>query len=338
MKNKIKEILNILDNKVLNFTVKSKFISHLYYIVKPSFLREEKAVLLGRYHYNQNSNNAFYLRRSIHRIEKGILMKPRREVFAEDYIEKTVDTFIKLKNISESTETINWANDVLSEYFSITNYKKSIVINSSRKKFFEEKINNRDKNKKIPYLRKPENRPNISIEEFKNLAVYRRSVRWFTDEKVSHDSIDKAISIASYSPSACNRLPYKFRVFDKREMVKDIAKSAMGTTGYIDNIPTIVAVIGDLSAYPSERDRHLIYIDSSLAAMSFVYGLELQSIGSCIINWPDIEKREKTIDKLLNLQTYERVIMLIAIGYEDSDGMVAYSQKKSIDEIRSYNI
>lgn len=338
MRNKIKKILNIFDNKLLNFAIKNIFFSHLYYIVKPSFWREEKAVLLGRYHYNKNSNNVFYLRRSIHRIEKGILMKPRREVFAEDYIEKTVETFIELKDISESTEMINWANDVLSEYFSVTNYKKSDVINSSRKKFFEEKIENNGKNKKIPYLRRLENKPNISVEEFEKLTVYRRSVRWFTDEKVSHDSIDKAVSIASYSPSACNRLPYKFRVFDEEKMVKDIAKSAMGTTGYIDNIPTIVAVVGDLSAYPSERDRHLIYIDSSLAAMSFVYALELQSIGSCIINWPDIEKREKTIDKLLNLKTYERVTMLIAIGHEDPEGMVAYSQKKNIDEVRSYNI
>ena len=39
----------------------------------------------------------------------------------------------------------------------------------------------------------------------------------------------------------------------------------------------------------------------------------------------------------MNLDVDERVIMLIAIGYPDPQGLVAYSEKKSLAVIRRYN-
>jgi hypothetical protein len=56
-----------------------------------------------------------------------------------------------------------------------------------------------------------------------------------------------------------------------------------------------------------------------------------------MINWPDFEPLERKMQKLLHLTVDERPIMLMAIGYADSDSMVAYSQKKPLDNIRSYN-
>lgn len=43
------------------------------------------------------------------------------------------------------------------------------------------------------------------------------------------------------------------------------------------------------------------------------------------------------MESLINLEPHERVIMLISVGYPDPDGMVAYSQKKPIEQIRRYN-
>ena len=99
----------------------------------------------------------------------------------------------------------------------------------------------------------------------------------------------------------------------------------------------MIAVVGNLDAYYSERDRHVIYIDGGLASMGLIYALEVQGIASCCINWPDIESRERKISKFLNLKKSQRVIMLVAYGYEANDSMVPYSQKRSISELRSYN-
>ncbi|SUE94955.1 Uncharacterised protein [Mycolicibacterium tokaiense] len=41
--------------------------------------------------------------------------------------------------------------------------------------------------------------------------------------------------------------------------------------------------------------------------------------------------------KLLGLEPDERVIMLIAVGYADPEGLIPYSQKLALDRVRSYN-
>jgi hypothetical protein len=43
------------------------------------------------------------------------------------------------------------------------------------------------------------------------------------------------------------------------------------------------------------------------------------------------------MQRALGLDASERVIMLIAFGYADPNGGVPFSQKKSIDSIRSIN-
>ena len=66
--------------------------------------------------------------------------------------------------------------------------------------------------------------------------------------------------------------------------------------------------------------------------------LETLGLASSVINWPDFEPLERKMGATLNLDMDERVIMLIAIGYADPEGMVAFSDKKSLDVIRSYNV
>jgi hypothetical protein len=71
--------------------------------------------------------------------------------------------------------------------------------------------------------------------------------------------------------------------------------------------------------------------------MSFVFALETLGLSSTIINWPDVEPLERKMRKTLALESSDRVVMLIAVGYQDPTGMVPYSQKKELDSIRSYN-
>ena len=170
-----------------------------------------------------------------------------------------------------------------------------------------------------------------------SLAKRRRSVRWFLPRPVPREMIDAAIEVAGQSPSACNRQPFQFRIFDDPELVQRVVQLPMGTAGYGHNIPVMVVLIGQQRNYFDERDRHLIYIDGSLATMGFVYALEAQGLSSCCINWPDIESREAALGELLGLSGDERAVMCLAVGYPDPEGLVAYSQKKPLGQLRRYN-
>jgi nitroreductase len=120
-------------------------------------------------------------------------------------------------------------------------------------------------------------------------------------------------------------------------MVKIVAGLPFGAEGYAHQIPTVVVVVGKLESYFSPRDRHAIYVDSSLSAMSFIFALETLGLSSSVINWPDFEPLEAKMQKTLGLDVSERVVMLIAVGYADPNGGIPYSQKKSLDVLRTYN-
>lgn len=272
------------------------------------------------------------LRRNIHRLEKGLIMRPRRDRFALDYIQETVDNYCQLVSCGlYCQEEIQWASDVLSEYFNAVQDSSLLTI---KKKFLDIKPSSNNSQSYTPYPSKDSHTCNVSTAELHHLFSKRRSRRWFLEEPIGLEKLDTAISLASLAPSACNRQPYYFKVFRQKNKIERIAKLAMGTSGFHHNIPCLLALVGDLSSYPEERDRHVIYIDGSLAAMQLMLALETMNLGSCPINWPDIEKREKKMTKEIALKPYERVIMLIAVGVPDPEGGIPFSQKKGVSFLK----
>jgi nitroreductase len=149
--------------------------------------------------------------------------------------------------------------------------------------------------------------------------------------------VDQALEVGLQAPSACNRQPFRFIIVDEPELVQKVAQIPMGTAGYAHGIPMLVVAVGQLRAFHSERDRHLIYIDTSLALMGFQLALETIGLSSCSINWPAIPEKEAAIRKVLALEPDEQTVMLVAVGYADETGAIPFSQKKPLSEARSYN-
>ncbi|MGO2275501.1 nitroreductase family protein [Pseudoalteromonas nigrifaciens] len=336
---KIKKLIDTTDRLAILFFSKTKLTSSFYYlIVNKSFMREHQSVLKGRIKYYKSLEKAedscVLLRRNIHRIEKGLIMQPRRNVFGDAFIGETVDAFsLAVEQSALKGSEGNWFTDVLSEYFEIVS--SSTEIDLAREKYIRICKDNKiiSQFESIPYVHESIKKTDISFEQLKVLFKQRRSVRWYTDKAVDISLINKAVNIASEAPSACNRQPFKFHIVMNKEKVKEVADCAMGTVGFSHNLQTIIAVVGDLSSYPAERDRHVIYIDGSLVTMQLMLALETLGLSTCAINWPDIESREKMLDRLLDLNKYERTIMLLAVGYADSQGGIPYSQKKTCKDL-----
>lgn len=340
----IRRTYEVVNRVALEVVGASRILTHLFFVFAfLTFNREQFAVVRGRRNYYRNKKRDrlthVELRRNIHRLEKGIIMMPRRDVFARDYITETIEFYenavaqhSRVPGSMESSE-LDWAHNVLAEYFRVSTGSNPVV-DSARARFaavaYESRYSDR-----IP--RPKQALSQISYEDLSLLAQQRRSVRWFQQRPVPRDDIDKALLVARQAPTACNRLPYEFLVFDEPGMVRTVADLPFGTAGYSHNIPAIVVVVGNLDNYFSPRDRHAIYVDSSLAAMSFMFALETLGLSSSVINWPDFEPLEARMQKTLGLSPSDRVVMLIAVGYALDEGMVPYSQKKELDTFRSFN-
>ncbi|OOE62357.1 nitroreductase family protein [Salinivibrio kushneri] len=328
MKNKIKKLIE-------SFFSKTPKLASIYYAVFSKAMSYEAYTTLNgkKKFHSENTGAISVLRRNIHRLEKGMIMIPRRDVFALDYIESTVDAYIFCKKKAKDTDTIQWASDVLNEYFNIVS--KDDFLERQYAKFKESSIGVSCEGNH-PFLRGKVNTP-VNYNELYKLSEIRRSVRWYQNKKVPHEAIDKAIELAKLSPSACNRQPYKMKIFSNANDVKEIASLPAGTTGFNHNFPMIIAFVGQLRNYYSEADRHIIYIDTSLFAMSFVLALESLGLSSCIINWPEDVVAERKANEKLKLDKDERIIFFMSVGYADEDKLIPYSGKKSIEELREYH-
>jgi len=323
----------------------SELLSDMYYaVVQRSFSREHRAVLHGIYTYQRlelaGAANRWLLRRNTHRLEKGLLMRPRRPVFALKYIEETIDAYERyleswLASRGDDGE-LRWAHDVLAEYFAVCGPNE--LVDRMRERFAAlPAIPEQPSPKSIPYKRQLEGPLPVDYDAFYKLAKRRRSVRWFLPKPVPRELVDKAILAAVEAPSACNRQPFQFRLYDDPEMVQKLIALPAGTKGWGPNAPIVVVLVGQLRAYFDPRDRHLPYIDGSLAAMGLMLALETVGLSSVPVNWPDVASREKKLAKLLDLEPDQRAIMFMAIGYPDPDGMVAFSHKQHLDRLRVWN-
>lgn len=328
--------------QALQVWASTNFLASLHYaFLSRQFGREHRAVLKGRIAYQRSlskmGQTSALLRRNIHRLEKGLIMQPRRDIFGEEYINETVDCFSRaIRTPSFSPEELKWARDVLDLYFGVVESTPVIV---RAKGFYVKAISHESHScqssspRYIPYPQATAPMTDISYLQLLTLFQRRRSVRWYRERSVSKEDLVRMVTAAAYAPSACNRQPFRFLIADSREAASVIAKCAGGTGGFADNLQALVVIVGDLSSYPSERDRHLIYIDASLAAMQMMLSAETLGLSTCPINWPDVESAENEIARLLPLLEYQRVIMLLAVGYAEPSGGVPYSQKKGITEI-----
>lgn len=309
-----------------------------------AFLREIVAVYAGmRKHHNARRSGCeiFYVRRHVHMLEKGISMIPRRDTFAAGYIEDLVAA-VEACTAAGLLDAVTcaWVADTLDAYFTATEATSSPEIRRARETYKQLDIGPRSRDflgpvrvldaERIRGARLP------SYDELLSLAHARQSVRWFSPETVDRDPVDRAIALGMQAPSACNRLPYRFEVVDHRDTIRSIADIPGGTAGYAQNLVGLVVVVGDLSAYAHTRDRHLIYVDSSLAAMGFLMAMQAQGLSTCCINWPDSAAADSRIAQILGLKRYERTVMLIAYGRALPDALAPGSGKRDLDSIRQF--
>jgi nitroreductase len=321
--------------------LKIPFAQNFYFLFSQSFAHEIKMFVAARRDYlktkHRKTENYFLLRRNIHRLEKGLLIKNRRSVFALDYIEETVLLLKNLYSNNEKNIQIQWAVDILTQYFEVTGKAPQIT---NAKKLFNAIIKNESSKNKhfIPYILRVEDTQTDFASMFQSLAKKRKSVRYFKPNQIPERAkMDIAVEIAGLAPSSCNRQPFEFRIIDDAELVNKVVSLPGGTKGFAENIVAIVAVIGQMNVSPSIGDRHLMYVDGSLAAMNFMLALESMGIASCPLNWPEDKKKDDAIKKILLLKDFERPIMMIAYGYADEQGMLACSVRKPINQLRKYN-
>jgi len=133
----IRSTLDYLDRLAASVFGRAGLTARAFYgLLNSRFAREQAAVLRGRSLFGAAAlgESDPQLRRNTHRLEKGLLMRPRAPTFATDYIAETVAAFERacLSPRHDPAEWA-WAHDVLSEYFRVV--RPTDLISTAEQRF-----------------------------------------------------------------------------------------------------------------------------------------------------------------------------------------------------------
>lgn len=314
--------------------------SRIKFLVVNAFADEGRAVLAGNerhFREEQDKKSRMFLRRSVHRIEKGLVSKPRKPSFAGDYIQDAVGTYENLVHgDTNDVGELNWAKDVLFRFFDATAASDDPRVLAARETWEAVILFDKNESALSPFPQSILQDNGRLLESLDTVASHRRSIRWFNDREVPRDVIDRAIGVGLTAPSACNRQSFRIAVVTDPDLRAKVARIPMGTAGFAHQIPAIAVIVGQHRGYEHYRDRHAIYVDGGLFSTGFILALEAAGLNTCCINWPELPEKERELRNHISLETDERPIMFIAIGYGIDGQLVPRSHKRSVEAVRQW--
>lgn len=241
-----------------------------------------------------------------HRIEKALTLKSNRNDFSIRPIQRLMYFFNKSNNVDIKKFIISVFNNLIiqcPEHFKNEELKEFVSLNKVYATNDISKTLNANKLK------------NTQKINFMELANIRRSIRYFTDEKILLSDFFSNDDIQNVTPSVCNRRDFRFiQITDEKTKVK-LLKLQNGNGSFREHISNLGIVVADRSKMVNPEERNQCFIDGGLFGMNFIHFLTFYGISSCCLNW----SRNMIIDlkfKNLNvIEKHEELLFMVAFGY-----------------------
>lgn len=166
--------------------------------------------------------------------------------------------------------------------------------------------------------------------DFEGFVRLRHSIRNFTGEMPNEEMINKALEIASLTPSVCNRQGWKTHVF-RGDAASDLLVWHSGAKGFEDCVHLAILITSDSKAF-LRYEPHQAFVDGGMYAMSLIYALHSQGLGtiplSCGVRFSKLDELRKQFD----IPENEEPIVIIGVGVLPEEFSVAVSKRKNISE------
>ena len=171
--------------------------------------------------------------------------------------------------------------------------------------------------------------------DFEEFVSTRRSLRTFSEKEIDKKSIYKAIHIANYAPSACNRQPINIYCALGNENARKVNQYLSGNKSFTDNVNNFAIITADRACFAGD-EQYQWYINGGIYLGYFVEALHSLGIGSCIMQWFAFSKNEKKIKELLSISKTEAIIAVVCMGYYPDSYKCICAQRQEPDEMVNF--
>lgn len=191
--------------------------------------------------------------------------------------------------------------------------------------------------------------------EFKDIVIYRRSIRKFTNDDVPHQALMNILEAGRWAPSAGNSQPWHFIVVTNPQTKAAIAENctrfskehwaqfpperakylaARGGTWnktYMKDIPVLMAVS---YKYLKNIMDELVLGSVWMAVENMLLAATDEGLGSCLYTFLNREEEDE-LKKILHANQEDRIACLIQLGYAKVKPICPL--RKQISEIVTYD-
>lgn len=172
------------------------------------------------------------------------------------------------------------------------------------------------------------------MEKFIELVKVRRSMRKFTEEKITAEEQRQLMRAALMAPSSKGLHSYAFKVVENVQQLEALSKAKDRGGEFLAGAPLGIVVMAD----PAVSD---VWIeDASVAATHLLLQAEDMGLGAC---WIQIRERkdeegrdaEENVRQLLGIDPSLRVLCIIGVGHKGMERKPQNEDKLAWDKVQS---
>jgi nitroreductase len=161
----------------------------------------------------------------------------------------------------------------------------------------------------------------------------RRSVRAYTDKKVSDEDVERLIDAARWAPSAGNTQPWAFVVVKDAETKRKLSSAALNQT-HVQEPSVVIVVCADATrssrVYGSRGEKLYSIQDTAAATQNILLAAQELGLATCWVG----AFRENEVAEAVKAPRNLRPVVMVAVGYP-AERPVA-PQRRSFKEIVHY--
>jgi nitroreductase len=271
-----------------------------------------------------------------HRIEKGLSLRDPRPGFGQYHVRKLVQNLHSYVNLFEADSTVLVAVNVLRAYCEFHQHLDCIDQRiHDQIEILEQRVGRSpvcdDRGGCIDLTR--EQIQQEGMMDLRSFFKSRHSVRHFSEEPVPRQLIERAIAMAQWTPSVCNRQAWRVYCFHDQDAKRAVLAHQNGNLGFGHQASWVFVITCDLAHFVSVGERNQAWVDGGMFAMSFFYALHSLGLGACALNWSKEKEADRALRRTAGIDDRDVIIMLAAVGHLPEQLKVAHSARKDLDEV-----
>lgn len=283
----------------------------------------------------------YTLMRENHIIEKGMSMRNTRKGFGQEKVTALIGRLRKYQQLYGSVDNafLTYPLSTVKEYIAYQR-REGIDISAIEKDFQKlcDEAGMSTASLTAPAgieMKKAEDLRSQATADFSSLLYSRHSIRYFQEQQPSRELLEEALTLASRTPSACNRQAWHTHIFFGDD-AHELLRMQGGCNGFCDDIHCCIVVTADMKGFLS-HEPFQCYIDGGLYAQNLINALHYTGLGAIPLSCGFLSDHLSAMQKRFNIPENEVMIVIVGTGVMYDEMKIAISTRRPTAATNTYH-